>query len=50
MGLVPVASFDWRADLEASRAVDPRAKGGYEMLWAWFENWELHHGVCLLEA
>ncbi|MBK1829055.1 tyrosine-type recombinase/integrase [Haloferula rosea] len=38
-----VPGFDWKSDLAASRSVDARAKGGFEMLLVWFENWRLRY-------
>jgi hypothetical protein len=38
------ANPDWRADLAASRDLNPREKQGFEILCSWFENWRLRSG------
>ncbi len=34
-------TFDWRQDLQASRDLNSREKGGFEMVLGWFDSWRL---------
>jgi hypothetical protein len=45
MNTIQRGSFDCRRDLQASRDVAPRTKGGFEMLLNWFELWRVPKGL-----